>query len=143
MNVVVNCAPSEFGLSVAAYEKLIEWGVPVVGPDDAATRDLQELFILDVSLMPGMVVSPNPEDAERAAAWIHSDYRYECFALNFIPTRSHPLILRVVEELQGAAGAPGTRLGVVIVPDNIDPLTLILTRDGAGWEVIAWPTTGD
>lgn len=139
MLIVINRGPGELELSTRAYERLIELGVNVFPPDEIANHDVEEFVIYDMSKQDGMVISDDPDDAATADAWMHSDYRYACYALNFVEQRGHPMLVNVVKELGAAAGAPGCHPVLWDVPAE-KRKSFVLLRDGAGWEVVAWPS---
>lgn len=98
MKVVINTCFGGFGLSDAAYEKLIEWGVPAVRYEkgDRAT----DRVIYDRGLIP-------PSFGNRYwDSWTSGD-------------RANPLIVRAVEELGSAANGQFADLRVVEVPDGV------------------------
>ena len=110
MKVVANRCHGGFGLSEAAYEKLIEWGVPVrkyvewtVGSDNEPMENIGEI-IFDRTL------DPEPRDAWMGRYW---DTWIE-------DARTHPLLIRVVEELGDAASDDLAKLRVVEIPDGIE-----------------------
>lgn len=120
MKIVINKCFGGFGLSDAAYAKLIEWGVPVKPHveqkrDEATNRYLPEPanegeIIFDRSLTPDQSFSD--------AAHIRSFGRYWETWLS--SNRSHPLLVRVVEELGDKASGSLSRLMVTEIPDGVD-----------------------
>ncbi len=116
MKVVINVCFGGFGLSEKAYEKLIEYGVPVrkyveevkdekTGRYNSPPENEGEV-IFDRSLsVPGKFDRWLGRYWE---TWIRSD------------NRSHPLVVRVVEELGDAASGAHAELKVVEIPDGVD-----------------------
>jgi len=98
MKVVINDCFGGFGLSDAAYEKLIEWGIPVKAyvPGSADSGEV----IFDRMLEP----------ASETKEWMILRFgRYWEIWLDY--NRTHPLLVRVVEFAQ---------LKIVDVPDDVE-----------------------
>lgn len=120
MKIVINRCFGGFGLSEAAYAKLIEWGVPVKPyveqkRDEATKRYLPEPanegeIIFDRTLTPEQQFS----DAEH----IRRMGRYWETWLD--KQRTHPLLVRAVEELGKAANGNLASLKVVEIPDGTE-----------------------
>jgi hypothetical protein len=128
MKVVINDCYGGFSLSEAAYEKLIVWGVPV----RAYTHQLWDpktLRYLPEPLNEGEVIFDRDrtpleegENAQLRAASRSLAGRYWDTWLD--ENRTHPLLIRVVEELGGgyATGASGKHasLKIVEIPDGTE-----------------------
>src|SRR4051812_42573742 len=107
MDVVINYGPGDLTLSNAAHERLIQLGIPCLAPSEMAEHEPEEFVIYDLALDPSYTLSENPDDAEHSIQWRHAAFRYDCYALQFAENRSQPMLVRVVEEMGIAAGAPG------------------------------------
>lgn len=125
MKVVINRCYGGFGLSDEAYEKLIEWGVPVQKyyeqkRDPETNRYLDEPkndgeVIFDRTLTPPEEDTHGFNDADHIRlmgryweTWIDRE------------NRTHPLLIRVVEELGKKANGRHARLKVVEIPDDVE-----------------------
>lgn len=114
MKIAINKCYGGFGLSEAAYERLIELGVPVRAyikekPNKKGlyvpnTKNKGEV-IFDNELVP---------PSERIGycgryweTWTRSD-------------RTNPLVIQVIEELGDKASGPHAKLRVVEIPDDVD-----------------------
>jgi hypothetical protein len=110
VKVVINKRHGGFGLSDAAYEKLIEYGVPVVAYvegnddgereviyDDDLTQDKSPLYCSMRRL----------RGSRYWDTWITRS------------NRNHPLVVRAVEELGEAADGKYAKLKVVEIPDDV------------------------
>ncbi len=111
MKIVINKCFGGFGLSEQAYEQLIEWGVPVLKYE----TDSSDEQIYDRELTP-------PDDPFSALYHKFKGTRgAERYWDNWTSqTRTHPLLLRVVEELGDAANGPYAKLKIVDVPDGVE-----------------------
>lgn len=127
MKVVINECFGGFGLSDAAYEKLIEWGVPVRkyveqerDPDTGlwlpqAANDGEVIF--DRELTP-LGESESHDRLYHAFKRRVPNRRYwDTWTRD---SRAHPLIVRLVEEMGEAANGEHARLKVVEIPDGVE-----------------------
>lgn len=120
MKLVINTCYGGFGLSTAAYEKLIEYGVPVRAYidqkyDEDSKRYLPEPLndgevIFDRSLSKG---SSSINDMMLK----HGDRYWDCWTQK---NRAHPLVVRVVKELGKAANGRCADLKIVNIPKGVD-----------------------
>lgn len=119
MKAVINTCFGGFGLSEQAYEKLIEWGIPVRAYKEQ-TRDPRTGLYREEPENEGEVIfdrdlAPAGDDLQRLGRCLG---RYwESWTRD---SRTHPLIVRVVEELGRAADGPCAELTVVEIPDGIE-----------------------
>jgi len=110
--VVINQCYGGFGLSDAAYEKLIEWGVPV------------RKYVEQVRGPDGLYDSP-PENEGEIIFERDKGNDYVPFLGRYWDTwtrgaRSHPLVVRAVEELGDEVNGWCASLAVVEVPDDVE-----------------------
>lgn len=110
--VVINTCFGGFGLSEAAYEKLIEWGVPVRGYVEQQ-RDPATGLYLPEKANDGEVIYDNTLSAKPMPSFGRYWETWTDTA------REHPLIVRVVEELGEAASGTCSRLAIVEVPADV------------------------
>lgn len=127
MKVVINKCFGGFGLSEAAYEQLIAWGVPVRKYVEQE-RDPESGLFKPQPLNDGEVIfdrelTPPGEDTfndhyhkYKGHTGIVSRY-WDCWTRE---TRNHPLVVRVVEELGALASGACAELAVVTVPDGVE-----------------------
>lgn len=119
MKLVINTCYGGFGLSDKAYEKLISWGVPVRKYLEEE-RDPATLRYIHQPQNEGEVIFDRKldEPSKLNDALRGLDGRYwETWTRN---SRSHPLIVRVVEELGSAANGRFASLSIVEIPDDIE-----------------------
>lgn len=125
VKVVINRRFGGFGLSDEAYEKLIEYGVPVrkYTPQD---RDPETRLYKPQPLNDGEVIfdrelTPEGEDSLNDLYWkykpnsIHDRYWETWIDDN----RTHPLLIRVVEELGDKANGKHSELKIIEIPDDV------------------------
>lgn len=107
MKVVINRCFGGFGLSDAAYERLIEWGCPV--------RALTGRWATNPNNEGEVIFDNNLVDDPRSKVGMG---RYWDTWTD--ESRTHPLVVRVVEELGDAANGPVADLAVVEIPDGVE-----------------------
>lgn len=112
MRIVINKCFGGFGLSDAAYEKLIEWGVPV------------RAYVQQKQNERGLYLPEPQNDGEVVFDRTLSPGESVAFGRYWETwtdgSRTHPLVLRVVEELGDAANGDFAQLCIVEVPDGIE-----------------------
>lgn len=109
MKLVINKCFGGFGLSDAAYQRLIDLGIPTCPWDN----DDHGLAISD------MQHPESIQDASRFAVLIGG--RYYASWVREDAHRSHPLLVQVVEDLGGkVASGQCAKLAVVEIPDDVD-----------------------
>jgi hypothetical protein len=127
MKIVINKCFGGFGLSEAAYEKLIEWGVPVrkyeTEPRDPETGLYKGQPLNDGEVIFDRELTPEGEDSFND---IYHKYKgksrfngryWDCWTRE---SRTHPMIVRLVEEMGEAANGECAKLAIVEVPDGVD-----------------------
>lgn len=112
MKLVINRCYGGFGLSDKAYEKLIEWGIPVC----KYTEDAPEQVIFDREL------TPQGESSVNDIYWkfegtVEQNRYWEVWLGD---NRSHALLLRVVEELGEDSFGQCAKLEIVEIPDGTE-----------------------
>lgn len=126
MKVAINRCFGGFGLSQAAYEKLIEWGVPVKKyineKRDPVTLRYRPEPRNDGEVIFDRELTPPETDSFSALYWQYKDTSGSLGRYWDVWTdnRTHPLVIRVIEELGDKANGPHARLAIVYVPDGTD-----------------------
>lgn len=123
--IVVNRCYGGFGLSHAAYEKLIEWGVPVRKYKNQE-RDPETNLYKNEPANEGEVIfdrelTPEGECSMNDLYW---KYRESSVTGRYWDTwtrdsRTHPLIIRLVEEMGDDASGKYADLKIVEIPAGI------------------------
>ena len=124
MKIVINKCYGGFGLSDEAYEKLIEWGVPV-RKYVKEQRDPETGLYKDEPLNDGEIIfdrelTPEGEDELNDIYYKYKSIRGRYWETWLSSSRTHPLLVRVVEELGAKANGQHAKLKVVEVPDGIE-----------------------
>lgn len=129
--VVVNKCYGGFGLSDAAYERLIELGIPLRkyiqqkrGEDGRYLPEPQNegfiIFDRDLEDEDTTPLGRALTDArKRKSKSIFGNRYWESWTRD-IENRSHPLVVQVVEELGAAASDELAKLKVVEVPEGVE-----------------------
>jgi hypothetical protein len=134
MKVVINRGYGGFALSDAAYQKLIERGIPVRRYDHSKSSAdnisaWQEDVIFDRHL------DDPPQSAfgelDRRAFYEFEDSRY--WDLWSQHRRAHPMLVSIVLEMGAAAAAADSDLEVIEIPDGVK----FVIRDDHGIEYCA------
>lgn len=112
MKLVINKCFGGFGLSDAAYKRLIDLGIPTCPWDN------QDHGIAISDTEHPESTKDGALSAKRFAALAGG--RYHASWVRNDEHRSHPLVVRVVEELGPAASGQFAKLTVVEVPDGVD-----------------------
>ena len=115
MEIVVNRDYGGFGISDEAYEKLIEWGVPVVDKDAEGCGQNEMIF------------RHSDEYVEKFGTLTG---RYFDDFLN--KDRTNPLLIKVIKELGDKANDRFASLEIVEIPDGIE----YTIDEYDGWEKI-------
>ena len=115
MKVVINTCHGGFGLSDAAYERLIELGIPVrrFVPQK---QDPETGLWLPEPLNDGEVIFDNRLGDGNTGL---SEYLGAYWDTWTNDNRSHPLLVQVVEELGEAANDRCAALKVIEIPDDV------------------------
>ncbi len=123
MKIVINKCFGGFGLSEAAYEKLIEWGIPVrqyqEQERDKETGRYKPQFLNDGEVIfdrkLGTGGSDTHQDLTRAMISLGGRYWDSWTEGN----RDHPLLIKVVEELEKEASGKCAELVIVDIPNAV------------------------
>jgi hypothetical protein len=107
VKLVINKCFGGFGLSEAAYERLITLGLPVVPMDG------------DHGIAIGDSEHPESNGSGHSLSKLTGSRYYASWPREE-KHRSHPLLVQVVEELGDKASGSLARLRVVEVPDGVD-----------------------
>lgn len=114
MKIVINRCYGGFGLSDAAYAKLIKWGVPVRAYKEQERDPVTKLY-LPCADNDGEVIFDRTLSADRNRISFLGRY-WETWLRN---SRSHPLLVRVVKQLGKDANGPFAKLKIVEIPDDV------------------------
>ena len=127
MKVVINAQYGGFGLSDKAYEKLIEWGVPVqkyIGQergDDG--RYLPQPANDGEVIFDNELIKQGEDDSHDR---LYHAYKHKASIISRYwdswtrESRSHPLIIKVVETLGESANGRCADLKIVEIPDDVE-----------------------
>jgi len=122
--VVINTQFGGFGLSEAAYEKLIEWGVPVRGYVSQKYNTTTGLYEKEPRNDGEVVLDDDLTERDEETATLRKAMRTlrgRYWDSGWTEeNREHPLIVRVVGELGDAANGPHASLKIVEVPASIE-----------------------
>lgn len=126
MKVVINKCFGGFSLSRAAYERLIELGVPVRKYIEQE-RDPETRLYKDQPLNDGEVIFDRELTARGEDSLNDLYYKYQeskmtsrywdCWTAE---SRAHPLVVQVIEELGAKANGACAKLAVIEIPDGTD-----------------------
>jgi hypothetical protein len=112
MKLVINRCFGGFGLSDLAYERLGQLGIPI---KKQGSQEADEEVIIDREL------TPPGEDASNDIYWKYKGPHSERYWDSFTgESRTHPLVIQVVQELGKAANGRCADLEVVEIPDGIE-----------------------
>ena len=110
MKLVINRCYGGFGLSTAAYKRLIELGIPVRDYVEQERDPVTGLWLPEPANDGEVIFRNNPGNLRVEAYW--DSWTREA--------RGHPLLVQVVEELGDKASGRLASLAVVEVPDGVD-----------------------
>ena len=122
MKVVINSCFGRFNLSEEAYEKLIEWGIPVRKYIEQKRDPVTRLF-LDEHANDGLVIFDRlltpPEEREPIFnSMLRLCGRY--WDMWIKKDRTNPLLIRLVEELGEKVNGRCAELKIVEIPDSVE-----------------------
>lgn len=135
VKVAINACHGGFGLSQAAYEKLIEYGVPVVKyvePERDPETGLYPREDNGEVIYDDRLADPDDEYAEMRSAMTQLR-RCPYWDSWTDRNRSHPLVVRVIEELGEAASGSVAKLKIIEVPADVE----WQIEEYDGWEHVA------
>lgn len=119
MRLVINRCFGGFGLSDEAYEKLIEWGVPVRAYIEQE-RDQNTGRYLPEPANDGRVIFDRTlyhDEFFRPGSGVFGARYWDTWLSN---ERDHHLLVRVVEELGDRANSRFAELKIVEIPDGVE-----------------------
>ena len=115
--IVINTCFGGFGLSDAAYEKLIEWGIPCRKYIEEK-RGEDKLFIKVPENEGQVIFDRSLSDDKHDKLMMSFGGRYwETWIRN---DRTNPLLIKVVEELGEKANGNYAALKIIEIPDDIE-----------------------
>lgn len=117
MKVVINRCFGGFGLSDAAYKRLIELGVPVRKYIEQQRSPETGLYLPEPRNDGEVIFERDPDDEFAAMSRLMGTDYWDAWTRE---SRNHPLVVQVVEELGKAANGRCADLQVVEIPDGID-----------------------
>ena len=117
MKIIINKCYGGFGLSEAAYERLIELGIPVQAYIEQK-RGTDGLYHPEPK-NDGKVIFDRSIGESKFDKTMLSFARY-WDAWSDIDKRTDPLVIQVVEELGVKANGPHAELCIVEIPDDIE-----------------------
>lgn len=126
MKVVINRCYGGFGLSELAYEKLIEYGIPVRKYIEQKIDSKTGLFLPEPLNDGEVIFDSNLSDKDDI--WSFMGRYWDTWTSD---NRAHPLMVKVVEELGEDANGRCAELKIVEIPDGID--YTIEEYDGIEW----------
>ena len=124
--VAINTCYGGFGLSNAAYEKLIEWGIPVRNYKEPKRNEngLYEIETDDEVIYDRELTLLGEDESNDKLYHFYKDADNSLFGRYWDTwtreNRTHPLVIRVIEELGEAANGRCAELKVVEIPDNVE-----------------------
>ena len=124
--VAINTCYGGFGLSNAAYEKLIEWGIPVRNYKEPKRNEngLYEIETDDEVIYDRELTLLGEDESNDKLYHFYKDADNSLFGRYWDTwtreNRTHPLVIRVIEELGEAANSRCAELKVVEIPDNVE-----------------------
>lgn len=116
--MVINKCYGGFDLSDEAYEKLIEWGIPVRAYVEQKQDPKTHLYLPEPANEGEVVFDRDLATSDLSKSMRELAGRYWETWLD--DNRSHPLLVKVVKELGGRASGRFGKLKVVKIPDGVD-----------------------
>jgi len=127
MKIVINNCFGGFSLSDEAYEKLIEWGVPVKAYTKEPRNTKTGLYDVKPKENEGEIIFDRKLGTIGETS--ESENKLELLSLDFLgrywetwidDNRTHPLLIRVVKELKKKANGRCAELKIVEIPDGVE-----------------------
>ncbi len=119
MKLVINKCFGGFGLSEAAYEKLIEWGVPVRKYVSEQRNPETGLYERPPENK-GEIIFDRDQESEEPMRETMRKIAGRYWDTWISQNRTHPLLIKAVEELGDAASGRHAKLAVIEIPDGIE-----------------------
>ncbi len=120
MKVVINRCFGGFGLSTEAYERLIELGVPVRAYIDEPRNPATGLYDIKIPSNEGEIIFDRSISEGEFNDDDHIKFMGRYWDTWTSNSRTHPLIIKVVEELGERANGRHAKLSVVEIPDGVE-----------------------
>lgn len=117
MKIVLNKRYGGFSLSEAAYERLIELGIPVRAYEEEPRDPVTGLYSHKPKNNEGEVIFDTKLSNDREQLASFGERYWDAWTSNY-DKRNHSLVVQVVEELGEKANGPHADLQIEEIPDN-------------------------
>ena len=118
MKIVINACFGGFSLSEKAYEKLIEWGIPVKKYVEQERDPNTGLYLPQPKNDGEVIFDRTLESDNLSQSMISLSGRYWNAWIE--KNRTHPLLIRLVEELGSDVNGKYANLKIVDIPDDVE-----------------------
>jgi hypothetical protein len=123
--IVINKCFGGFGLSDKAYEKLIEWGIPVRKYIEEPRNPKTGLYDIEVPENKGEVIFDKELTPKGESRFNDIYHKFKEISSRYWETwldekRDHPLLIKVVKELGQKASDCHANLKIIKIPADVD-----------------------